>query len=52
MEASGQRHAPAIYPGERDPGTLWIGGWVGPSCWMDNIVFIVAFQMVEQGTAI
>jgi hypothetical protein len=30
MGVSGQRHAPAtLYPGERTPGTHWIGGWVG-----------------------
>jgi hypothetical protein len=26
---SGQLHAPAALPRERDPGTYWIGGWVG-----------------------
>jgi hypothetical protein len=32
MGVSGQRHAPAaLYPrGKKPPGTLWIGGWVGP----------------------
>jgi hypothetical protein len=31
MEVSGQLHAPAaLPPGERAPGTHWIGGWVGP----------------------
>jgi hypothetical protein len=30
MRMSGQRHASAaIYPREKDPGTHWIGGWVG-----------------------
>jgi hypothetical protein len=29
MGVGGQRHAPAALPRER-PGTLCIGGWVGP----------------------
>jgi hypothetical protein len=30
MGVSGQRHAPAaLYPRGKDPGTHWIGGWVG-----------------------
>jgi hypothetical protein len=30
MGVSGQRHASAtLYPGERTPGTHWIGSWVG-----------------------
>jgi len=30
MEVSGQLHAPAaVAPGERAPGTQWIGGWEG-----------------------
>jgi hypothetical protein len=33
---SGQHHAPAaLYPGERGPGTHFIGGWVGPRADMD-----------------
>jgi hypothetical protein len=36
MGLSGQRHAPAaFYPGERTPGTHWIGGWVGPRAGLD-----------------
>jgi hypothetical protein len=36
MGVSGQRHAPAaLYPGERTPGTHWIGGWVGPRAGLD-----------------
>jgi hypothetical protein len=31
----GQRHAPATYPRER-PGTLFIGGWVGPRASLDR----------------
>jgi hypothetical protein len=31
MEVSGQLHAPAtLLPGKSPPGTLWVGGWVGP----------------------
>jgi hypothetical protein len=30
MGVSGQHHAPAtLYPRGKDPGTHWIGGWVG-----------------------
>jgi hypothetical protein len=36
MGVSGQRHAPAaLYPGERTPGTHWIGGWVGTRAGLD-----------------
>jgi hypothetical protein len=38
MEASGQLHAPAaLPPGERAPGTHWIGGWVGPRTGLDDM---------------
>jgi hypothetical protein len=31
MGVSGQHHASAtLYPGERTPGTHWLGSWVGP----------------------
>jgi hypothetical protein len=33
MEVSGQLHAL-----ERDPGTHWIGGWVGPRAVLDAVV--------------
>jgi hypothetical protein len=33
-----QLHAPAaLPPGERAPGTNWIGGWVGPRAGLDNM---------------
>jgi hypothetical protein len=36
MGVRGQRHAPAaLYPGERAPGTHWIGDWVGPRAVLD-----------------
>jgi hypothetical protein len=37
MEASGQIDAPAALPtpGERAPGTHWIGGWVDPRVDLD-----------------
>jgi hypothetical protein len=37
MGVSGQRHAPAarFTPGERTPGTHWIGGWVGLRAGLD-----------------
>jgi hypothetical protein len=35
---SGQLHAPtALPPGERAPGTHWIGGWVGPGAGRDDV---------------
>jgi hypothetical protein len=38
MEVSGQLHAPIAFPpGERAPGTLWIGGWVGPRTGLDDV---------------
>jgi hypothetical protein len=34
---SGQLYTPAaLHPGERDPGTLWIGDWVGPRAGLDD----------------
>jgi hypothetical protein len=36
MGVSGQRHAPAaLYPRGKNPGTHWIGGWVGPRAGLD-----------------
>jgi hypothetical protein len=36
MGVSGQRHASAaLYPRGKDPGTHWIGGWVGPRAGLD-----------------
>jgi hypothetical protein len=26
-----------LYPGERAPGTHWIGGWVGPRAGLENV---------------
>jgi hypothetical protein len=38
MEVSGQLHAPAALPrGERAPGTVWIGGWVGFRAGLDAV---------------
>jgi hypothetical protein len=38
MEVSGQLQAPAaLPPGERDPGTHWIWGWVGPRAGRDTV---------------
>jgi hypothetical protein len=35
---SGQVHAPvALPPGERAPGTHWIGGWVNPRANLDDV---------------
>jgi hypothetical protein len=39
MEVSGQLHAPAaLPPRERNPGTHWIGGWVGTRAVLDAVV--------------
>jgi hypothetical protein len=36
MGVSGQHHAPAaLYPQGKNPGTHWIGGWVGPRAGLD-----------------
>jgi hypothetical protein len=41
MEVNGQLHASiALLPGKSDPGTHWIGGWVGPR---------VGLEVVEKG---
>jgi hypothetical protein len=35
---NGQLHVPAdLPPGKDPPGTLWIGGWVGPRTGMDYV---------------
>jgi hypothetical protein len=37
MGVSGHRHAPAaLYPRGKDPGTCWIGGWVGLRAGLDT----------------
>jgi hypothetical protein len=37
MGVSGQRHTPAaLCPGERTPGTHWIGDWVDPRAGLDT----------------
>jgi hypothetical protein len=38
MEVSGQLHAPATLPPEKEPpDTQWIGGWVGPRAVLDAV---------------
>jgi hypothetical protein len=38
MGVSGQRHAlAALYPRGKDPGTHWIGGWVGLRAGLDAV---------------
>jgi hypothetical protein len=34
---SGQLHASAALPGERAPGTHWIGGWVDPRAGVEDV---------------
>jgi len=36
MRVGGQRHAPAVLPPEKRPGTHCIGGWVGPRARLDG----------------
>jgi hypothetical protein len=38
MEVSGQLHAPIALTQRKAPGTLWIGGWVGPRAVLDAVV--------------
>jgi len=39
MEVSGQLHAPATLPPEKElPGTRWIGGWLGLRAGLDLVV--------------
>jgi len=39
MEMIGQLHAPTALPvGVRVPGTLWVGGWVGPGAGLNAVV--------------
>jgi hypothetical protein len=38
MKVSDQLHAPAtLFPG-KNPGTHWIGGWVGPRAVLDAVL--------------
>jgi hypothetical protein len=34
-----------LYPGERAPGTHWIGGWVGPRAGLDVPVIIKQYEV-------
>jgi hypothetical protein len=44
---SGQLHVPkALRPGERAPGTHWIGGWVGPTVWTMTMMFSAKFTKI------
>jgi hypothetical protein len=38
MDVSSQLHAPAALPSGKNPGTHWIGGWVGPRAGLDAVV--------------
>jgi hypothetical protein len=44
----------SLYPGEGDPGTLWIGGWVGPRAGLDIVrrlvVHPVAYIVIKHST--
>ena len=35
MEVSGQHHAPAALTPEENPGTYWVGGWMGIRAGLD-----------------
>jgi hypothetical protein len=47
LDGSGQLHA----PGERAPGTHWVGDWVGLSVGLDTVVKIknLALPEIEPG---
>ena len=36
MGVGGQRHAPAALPPGKRPGSLCVGGWVGPRAGLDG----------------
>jgi len=37
MEVSGEIHTPAALLPGKEPGTHWIGGWVGPRVGLDAV---------------
>jgi hypothetical protein len=37
MEVSGQLQASAAFPTQKQPGTYWIGGWMGPNAEVDAL---------------
>jgi len=37
MRVGGQRHAPAVLPSRKRPGTHCTGGWVGPSAGLGRV---------------
>jgi hypothetical protein len=46
---SGQIHAPAaLPPGERAPGTHWVGAWVGPRAGLDDVVAVIIIIIIIQ----
>jgi hypothetical protein len=51
MGVSGQRHAPAaLYLREKDPGTHWIGSWVGLRAGLDIVARRKSFASAENRT--
>jgi hypothetical protein len=52
MGGDGQLHLPCSFtPGERDPSTHWIGGWVDPRASLDEI-FILTLSLAIRITQI
>jgi hypothetical protein len=37
MEMNGHVYTPAALPPEKNPGTYWIGGWVGPRASVEHL---------------
>jgi hypothetical protein len=52
MDVSGQLHAStALPPGDRAPGTHWIGGWVGPRVDLGAVEKRKILHCMESNTA-
>jgi hypothetical protein len=53
MGVSGQSHAPvALYLREKDPGTHWIGSWVGLRAGLDIVARRKSFASAENRTPV
>jgi len=42
MQVNGELHAPATVPRGKNPGTHWVGGWVGLMAGLDTVFKLIS----------